>query len=192
MLDRFDNIENSSNEKLFIIFSVIISLIIIGTTAFFVLTPTILEFYKQKKLSEEYYQEIQKKEKDYKALAEQIDVVFLKNEKIVKAFNHIFNKSDFLDFCNKYFQDSTVTRLEIEGRDGEYITYEFKTIMKTSSPKSFYKFLDDLSDYDNIIEIEYPIKMQGEGDYISISFRIKVYTLDPNGLRGIEMFDDED
>jgi len=181
--------EDSKIKKMVIFTS--IALFIISLTLFFTLIPAIEDYSKQEEVNKISIKEIEEKEQRYNQLSEEVDRVYMENDKVIEAFNQVFTVNDFLEFCDQYFHESTLKKIDLDTFTGEYIIYQFHTTMSVNNPKKFYRFLEGLSTYKNIIQIDYPIKMVGDRGFIKISFKIKVYRLDENRERAINKFDDE-
>ena len=193
MVNKIHDIETPDDNKgkKITLFS-FITLLIIGSSIYYILIPAISDYLRQDEINRVSITEIMEKEKKYSELSEEVDRVYMENDKVIEAFNQIFSVNDFLEFCDQYFHESTLTKVDLDTFTGEYIIYQFHTSMKVENPKNFYSFLEGLSTYKNIIQIEYPIKMEGSGNFIKISFKIKVYKLDENRERAINKFDDEE
>ncbi len=195
MLNRFNNIENDDNRAKDLLIIAIITTVLIGMSLYLFLLPVIGTYGELKAENKETLDLITKKDIIHKELTVEVDRIHLDNDQIIEAFNHVFNANDFLEFCDKFFKDTVLKKVDLEGYKGEYMTYEFYTTMRVDSPASFYRFLNGLSEYKNIIQIEHPIKMEGAGEFIKISFMIKVYELDDQRDRSVnkrknELFDE--
>ena len=64
-----------------------------------------------------------------------------------------------------------------ENPDEPFFRYELNVTSMVKTPSKFYNFIDALQKYDNIVKIDFPIKMRGEGDKIHTTFNIKIYGL---------------
>jgi hypothetical protein len=100
-----------------------------------------------------------------------------KSLKINRAFNSSFNEQDFIKFSKKYFNDVKLIKDKKKNYKKIFTEYYFNTISKISNPVIFYKFLNGLNHYDNIIQADFPIQMQAAGDDINTTFKLKVYIL---------------
>lgn len=64
---------------------------------------------------------------------------------------------------------------ENTSEDG-FSVYNVKTSSKISTPATFYKFLDEINKSDWIVSVTFPIDFQREGDTITSSFQMKVFS----------------
>lgn len=96
---------------------------------------------------------------------------------VLKAFDTKFNKIKFSAFATNYFSDVKLQEIASEVENEPYFRYELTVTSMVKTPTKFYDFIDALQKYDNIIKIEFPIKMRGENDKIHTTFNIKVYGL---------------
>ncbi len=190
MVNKFEKKENNSKIKQITIFT-FITLFIMGISIYYILIPAIADYLKQEEVNMISINQIIEKEKIYSELSEEVDRVYMENDKVIEAFNQVFSVNDFLEFCDQYFHESTLRKIDLDTFSGDYIIYQFHTTMSVNNPKKFYRFLEALSGYKNIVQIDYPIKMVGDRGFIKISFKIKVYRLDENRERAINKFDDE-
>ncbi len=100
-----------------------------------------------------------------------------KNLKITRAFNSSFNRHDFIKFSKKYFSYVKLTKNKNKNYKQNFTEYYFSTVSKIDNPVAFYKFLNGLNHYDNIIQADFPIQMQAVGKDINTTFKLKVFTL---------------
>ncbi len=100
-----------------------------------------------------------------------------KNLKIIRAFNSSFNGQDFIKFSKKYFSNIKLVKDKNKKYRQNFTEYYFNAISEISNPVIFYKFLNGLNHYDNIIQADFPIQMQATGEDINTTFKLRVYTL---------------
>ena len=106
-------------------------------------------------------------------LKKELDSFKIENEKILKRLESEFNIDDFVNFSQKYLKDVNVTLLP-KSNNSKFQEYNISATTTQKSPKSFYKFLDSLQEYTNVIKITFPIKMVSKTDHIALNFHIIV------------------
>ena len=95
---------------------------------------------------------------------------------IITAFDKSFDKERFVKKYKGLFNTLELTKAKrTEDEDG-FSVYDVKTSSKISSPTAFYKFLDEINKSDWIVAVNFPIDFKREGEVISSSFKMKVYS----------------
>ncbi len=105
--------------------------------------------------------------------------LLLTNRKIFDAFGHKFSQEEFVSFANQFFDKVTLKEIKQTQHTNEFKVYELNVTSSLKTPVKFYKFLDGLNHYQNIIQADFPIDLKSNGDIIHSSFKIKVYGLTP-------------
>lgn len=87
-----------------------------------------------------------------------------------------FDAEDFMKFAKSYFQSVSLSKIRQASQGGKiFTTYELNLTSSLKSPENFYKFLDKLKEYKNVIKANFPVKMIAKNDTITASFNIKIY-----------------
>lgn len=98
------------------------------------------------------------------------------NSHVIKAFDAEFSAEKFEKQHRNFFSSLSVSkRTKLEDEDG-FSVYEVNTTSEISSPKSFYNFLDSVNKSNWIIGVNFPINFKREGEMISSSFTMRVYS----------------
>ncbi|MDO5045709.1 hypothetical protein [Campylobacter sp.] len=98
-----------------------------------------------------------------------------KQKQVFKAFETKFNKANFSSFAGKFFSDVTLQEVGAKESKEKFLRYELNVTTSLNTPSKFYQFIDALQRYDNIIKVDFPIKMHADKDKIHTTFNIKVY-----------------
>ncbi|MBA1437905.1 MAG: hypothetical protein FAF05_02765 [Epsilonproteobacteria bacterium] len=98
-----------------------------------------------------------------------------KNRHIIEAFDKPFDPQRFVKKHKLYFSQLSVTKINKDKDTKGFATYKVDTTSQINSPTNFYDFLDSVNKSDWIIEINFPIDFQREGELIKSSFTMKVY-----------------
>lgn len=98
------------------------------------------------------------------------------NSHVIKAFDTNFSADKFVNQHRGVFNSLSVSKSsKLENEDG-FSVYEVNTTSKINSPKSFYNFLDAINTSSWIIGINFPINFKRDGEMISSSFTMRVYS----------------
>lgn len=98
------------------------------------------------------------------------------NSHAIKAFGSDFSADKFINQHRGFFSSLSVSKSsKLEDEDG-FSVYEVNTTSQISSPKSFYNFLDAINTSSWIIGINFPINFKRDGEMISSSFTMRVYS----------------
>ncbi|EKR7987953.1 hypothetical protein P9H46_001313, partial [Campylobacter fetus] len=73
------------------------------------------------------------------------------------------------------FSNVKLNKLPQLDKNEHFLRYELNVTGLIKSPQNFYSFIDFINEYENIIRVDFPISMKGNGDKIDTSFKIKVY-----------------
>ncbi len=98
-----------------------------------------------------------------------------KNRKIFAAFKHEFSQKEFVSFASKFFHKVSLKEAKQKTDGKEYKVYELNVTSSLKTPVNFYKFLDGLNHYQNMVQADFPIELRADRDMIYSSFKIKVY-----------------
>ena len=100
-----------------------------------------------------------------------------KNRRAINSFVHKFSTDNFIKYAGKFFNEVSLVEVEKKEYKKEFIEYELRVSSSLKSPTNFYKFLEGLNRYENIIQADFPIKMESNESKISSAFTIKVYDI---------------
>ncbi|WP_331774472.1 hypothetical protein [Sulfurospirillum sp. 1612] len=103
----------------------------------------------------------------------------VKNRKIFDAFKHQFSKEEFVSFANQFFHHVTLKEVQQSDYKKEFKVYELNVTSSLNTPVKFYKFLEGLNRYQNIVQADFPIELNAKDNVIDASFKIKVYKIAP-------------
>ncbi len=169
--------KNSTNTILkFLIFLFLFMLIVFAFVFVFII-PQIKE-YKSAKLSFSTNKvEYIKLQDRYKELEKQLQIIEKENKKTIDIFSKKFNKSRYLSFAKKYFDDVKLTKIQTDTNSSVLDIYQFDADIKTQNPKQFYNFIKGLENYEGVVKINFPITITAKDNHLEISFRMSVYSM---------------
>jgi 5-carboxymethyl-2-hydroxymuconate isomerase len=110
---------------------------------------------------------------------EELKKLLSANRKIFDSFGHKFSQKEFEVFANKFFSKTVLKEVKQFTHKKEFKVYELNVTSSLKTPVNFYKFLDGLNHYQNIIQADFPIDLKSNNEIIHSTFKIKVYGLIP-------------
>ncbi len=99
------------------------------------------------------------------------------NRKIFDSFKHEFNQEEFTIFANQFFSKVALKEVKQSEHTKEFRVYELNVTSSLKTPVKFYKFLNALNHYQNLVQADFPIDLKSNGNLIYSTFKIKVYSL---------------
>ena len=96
---------------------------------------------------------------------------------IFKAYDTKFSEDNFTKFASGYFSEVKLSQISQQASEEPFFRYELNVTSNVLTPTKFYNFIDALARYDNIIRVDFPIRMRQNDGKIHTTFNIKVYGL---------------
>ncbi len=158
---------------LFFFFYIILTLFIIAT----ILAPSVKLFKKTKNYYFQIKENFETTQKEYQQLFSQLQSLKEKNKKIINNLQNHFNINDFKLFAKKYMQIISIQKQKTLPYKEKFITTSYLITAKIKSPEDFYKFIDALKNYKNLIRVYFPFDFVKEKNEIKLTFKIEVYNL---------------
>ena len=98
------------------------------------------------------------------------------NRHIISAFDKEFLPQRFIKKYKSSFNSLSLSKAKQLDPENGFCVYDVKTSSKISTPTIFYKFLDEINKSDWIVAVKFPIKFKRDGEVITSSFKMKVYS----------------
>lgn len=136
--------------------------------------PSIKEYKKSKIENQNSHMNLLKIEEIYMADAGALNAFEQENNKSFKAVLSNFDERDFLNNTSRFFDGASLAKLGNSDDNKSYACYELNVTARLDSPQKFYDFLDFLNSYNNIILLDFPVKMQSRRGLIDTSFELKI------------------
>lgn len=143
------------------------------------IVPNIKEFKAQSRALNSQFASYSKVKYILQNKIETLDTLKNDNRHSINAFLHKFDAQEFINFASNFFGDvklHSVDDASNEAHKNEYFSYELSVTSFSDTPSKLYSFLDALAKYNNIIKVDFPIYMKGDGEKINTRFNIKVYS----------------
>ena len=136
--------------------------------------PSIKDYKKVKAAHLNSVMNLSKIEEVYNSHADAFKDFETSNNRTLRAIKTPFNEQNFLKDVSVFFDNASLARLTSDDNNESFSRYELNVTGKLNTPQKFYDFIDFLNNYNNIILLDFPVKMQAHNDLIDTSFDIKV------------------
>ncbi len=102
----------------------------------------------------------------------------LQSEKkhLIAAYENGFNIERFIKINSVYFESLQLSELEKNKSEDPFTLYEVNATSKIDSPNSFYSFLQSINKSEWIVNVNFPIHFEREGNLIKSSFTLKIFS----------------
>jgi hypothetical protein len=98
-----------------------------------------------------------------------------KQAAILRSLHNHFDTKDFIEKNSQYFDDLKLTKVLHGPKEKLFDTYEINATSNIRTPKTFYKFLNNIDKEGWIIKVEFPVRFRREGELIHLLFTMQVY-----------------
>ncbi|MBC2883704.1 hypothetical protein H7R39_10655 [Campylobacter sp. Marseille-Q3452] len=156
---------------------VLICIIACLAMIFGLLVPSIKEYKQVKYESRMQIAASAQTQRLYDAKSKALDEIKQNDKAQLDALENKFDTDKFTQFTSKYFANVNLSGLKEAAKNGEISVYELTVTGSMKTPAKFYEFMDALQSYENIVKIDFPIKMRKDTEKIDATFGIKIYSL---------------
>jgi hypothetical protein len=135
--------------------------------------PSIRYFKTQKIQYSQLRVESDKTDKQLTKISTKYKKLFRENRKTIFALKRDFKKDSFKNFAKKYMEI-----IDIEDRNSSIYQKKFikKTYIVTASldtPINFYRFVDDIKNYKNVLKVYFPIVFKAKNGKLKLLFKME-------------------
>jgi len=156
---------------------VLICIIACLAMIFGLLVPSIKEYKQVKYESRMQIAASAQTQRLYDAKSKALNEIKQNDKAQLDALKNKFDADKFTQFASKYFANVNLSELKEAAKNGEISVYELTVTGSMKTPAKFYEFMDALQSYENIVKIDFPIKMRKDTEKIDATFGIKIYSL---------------
>ena len=156
---------------------VLICIIACLAMIFGLLVPSIKEYKQVKYESRMQIAASAQTQRLYDAKSKALDEIKQSDKAQLDALENKFDADKFTQFTSKYFANVNRSELKEAAKNGEISVYELTVTGSMKTPAKFYEFMDALQSYENIVKIDFPIKMRKDAEKIDAIFAVKIYSL---------------
>ena len=166
-LDSIDITKLTIFSLVFIIFMLIM--------VFSIAMPTIDKYKQASEINSEKRINLTKIEQIYNENLSVYENLKSEHQRALNLLKNSFNEMKFIRMAGKYFSNVYLSRPTILNDDPRYIINQVSVSAQMKNPQNLYDFINDLRNYDSLINVNFPIEMKSKDDYIETSFVIKIY-----------------
>jgi len=155
----------------------LVFLILVLIFVFLFIIPQIKTY---KKVKSEYNYNVKhnliykEQQKDFNTKLSQLEK---DNKKVIDIFSKKFDIEKFKSYSTNYFHNIKIVPLENDINSSALKIYKFNATLKSKNPREFYNFIKDLSKYDGLIKINFPITISSEKSLLNIFFHMSIYSM---------------
>jgi hypothetical protein len=160
------------------VFVLLLSLFLLGGVvffSFFFLIPKGKEYRTLRLESKKEFQQLDLAQNRHDNTLERLKNLQHHNAHIIGAFDTPFDPKKFEGLYKKEFTDLYLSEVVAYESNDTFKTYEVNATSKITSPQSFYTFLEQVNKSEWVIEVNFPIHFERDGDKIRSSFTMKVH-----------------
>lgn len=158
---------------LFFFFYIILILFIIAA----ILAPSVKLFKKTKNYYFKIKENFEITQKEYQQLFSQLQKLKENNKKIINNLQNHFDINDFKLFSKKYMQIISIQKQKTYPYKEKFIATSYLITAKIKSPEDFYKFINAIKNYKNLIRVYFPFNFVKDKNEIKLTFKIDVYNI---------------
>ena len=156
---------------------VLICIIACLAMIFGLLVPSIKEYKQVKYETRMQIAASAQTQRIYDAKSKALNEIKQNDKAQLDALENKFDADKFTQFASKYFTNVNLSELKEVAKNGEISVYELTVTGSMKTPAKFYEFMDALQSYENIVKIDFPIKMRKDTEKIDATFGVKIYSL---------------
>lgn len=156
---------------------VLICIIACLAMIFGLLVPSIKEYKQAKYESRMQIAASAQTQRLYDAKSKALNEIKQNDKAQLDALENKFDADKFAQFASKYFANVILSEPKEAAKNGEISVYELTVMGSMKTPAKFYEFMDALQSYENIVKIDFPIKMRKGAEKIDATFDVKIYSL---------------
>jgi hypothetical protein len=172
-MNKDKSLEKINYIKLLIFLTIFV--VIVLSIILFAILPAIKEYRVAKGNFLKAESKIRAVENRLKDTEKEMNRIKEEHRKILSGFRHEFSKDEFIEFANRFFSKVSLTKSQKIDHKGEFVEYDINVTSSLKTPVNFYRFLEALNSYTNIIQADFPIDLSSDGKNITSSFKIVVY-----------------
>lgn len=166
-LDSIDITKLTIFSLVFIIFMLIM--------VFSIAMPTIDKYKQASEINSEKRINLTKIEQIYNENLSVYENLKSEHQRALNVLKNSFNEMKFISMAGRYFNNVYLSRPTILNDDPRYIINQVSVSAQMKNPQNLYDFINDLRNYDSLINVNFPIEMESKDGYIETSFVIKIY-----------------
>ncbi len=152
-----------NNSLIKTIFFILLFLVVLTIFLIIFIIPQIKEYKTKQVVIKKYEKIYEKKIKELKVLKNKRDFIQKKYKNELKRYEIAFDKKEFENFLKKFF-----TNVNIKDKDKKNLTIK----ASLNSIEDFFRFVDELKKYKNIVKISFPIVYEVKDNIKKVTFNV--------------------
>ncbi len=168
--------KNSGDSTVKFLIYVLLFLIFILMILLLFIIPNIKSYKSNKSDLKNYTSQNKHLSQKQVKLSQDIESYKKEHSELLKSFSDDFNETHFLTYAKKYFSNVSLKENPTTDKKSQFKVYSFKATSLSKTPNDFYKFIDDLKQYDSIIKINFPITIISNKNNIDLSFNMSIFS----------------
>ena len=167
---------NISRQTIYLLVLSVLLLIFVFLFAFLALIPQGKEYRTQRLEMKKYVANEAQFNSWHDEVFEELKELQSSKKHIIAAYENDFNKERFIKINSIYFETLKLSELQKQENEDTFTLYEVNATSKIDSPNSFYAFLQSINKSDWIVNVNFPIRFEREGNLIKSSFTLKIFS----------------
>jgi len=169
---------NLSRQTLYMLVIALLLLIIVFLFSFLFLIPKGKEYRIERMAMKKEFAKEREYQQWYDETHAQLQQLRSDHKHVIEAFENRFEPKRFIALYQNRFDALSLTpMMPLEHNATDFELFEVNTTSRIDSPQVFYDFLDQINKSEWIINVNFPIHFEREGEMIRSSFSMEVYTL---------------
>ncbi len=168
-----------SRQNIYLLILSVVLLIFVLLFAFFALIPEGKNYRIERLEIKKYEANEAQYNQWHDEILETLQALQSQHKHTIAAYDNLFDAERFVKINRVYFESLQLQKLLPAEDEEGFSVYEVNATSKIDSPSSFYAFLESINKSDWIININFPIRFEREGNVIRSSFTLKIYATLP-------------
>ena len=167
---------NISRQTIYLLVLSVLLLIFVFLFSFLALIPQGKEYRIQRLEMKKYAANEAQFNMWHDEIFEELKDLQSSKKHIIAAYENGFNKERFIKINSIYFESLRLSALEKSKSEDPFTLYEVNATSRIDSPNSFYAFLQSINKSEWIVNVNFPIHFEREGNLIKSTFTLKVFS----------------
>ncbi len=164
-----------SRQNIYLLILSVVLLVFVLLFAFFALIPEGKNYRMERLEMKKHEANAAQYNQWHDAVLEELRTLQSHNKHIIAAYDNTFDAERFVKMNSPYFESLQLHKITPKEDEDGFSVYEVNATSKIDSPSSFYAFLEGINKSDWIINVNFPIRFEREGNVIRSTFTLNIY-----------------
>ncbi|RUM65547.1 MAG: hypothetical protein DSZ03_02595 [Sulfurimonas sp.] len=164
-----------SQQNIYLLVFSVLLLVFVLFFAFFALIPEGKNYRIERLEMKKYEANELQYHQWHDEVLEELQTLRSQHQHTIAAYDNTFNPERFVKMNSVYFESLKLQQLSPKEDEEGFSVYEVNATTKIDSPSSFYAFLEGINKGDWVINVNFPIRFEREGNVIRSTFTLKIY-----------------